>query len=84
MSRVRCRCRFFPQGIIHLHLDGGPPHTGLIAPKPDVPAEIRGSFAPIPIKLAGLQVSELLPKVAGIADRLVPHKGVLNSARPSI
>ena len=41
----------------------------LIDPKPDAPAEIRGPFAPIPTKLDGLQLTELLPKVAGIADR---------------
>ena len=51
----------------------------LIDPKLDLPAEIRGSFAPISTKLTRLQVSELLPKVACIADRLVPRKKLLNS-----
>ncbi len=57
------------KAIIHLHLDGGPPQMDLIDPKPDAPAEIRGPFAPIATKLDGLQVTELMPKVAGIADR---------------
>ncbi|MBG30287.1 MAG: hypothetical protein CMI31_09850 [Opitutae bacterium] len=57
------------KAVIHLHLDGGPPQMDLIDPKPDAPAEIRGPFAPIPTKLDGLQLTELLPKVAGIADR---------------
>ena len=57
------------KAVIHLHLDGGPPQMDLIDPKPDAPAEIRGPFAPIPTKLDGLQLTELLPKVASIADR---------------
>ena len=68
------------KAIIHLHLDGGPPQMDLIDPKPDAPAEIRGPFAPIPTKLDGLQVTELLQKVAGIADRLVFLRSLVGAA----
>ena len=57
------------KAVIHLHLDGGPPQMDLIDPKPDAPSEIRGPFAPIPTKIDGLQLTELLPKVASVADR---------------
>jgi Protein of unknown function (DUF1501) len=38
--------------------------------KPGQPAEIRGSFRPIPSKLPGVPVCELLPRTAGIMDRV--------------
>ena len=68
------------KAIIHLHLDGGPPQMDLIDPKPDAPAEIRGPFAPISTKLDGLQLTELLPKVASIADRFVFLRSLVGSA----
>src|SRR4051794_16458997 len=57
------------KAVINIHLDGGPPHLDTIDLKPHAPAEVRGEFRPIATKVPGLQVSELLPKVAGIADR---------------
>ena len=68
------------KAVIHLHLDGGPPQMDLIDPKPDAPAEIRGPFTSIPTKLDGLQLTELLPKVAGIADRFVFLRSLVGSA----
>src|SRR5215472_10583245 len=55
------------RAIINIHLDGGPPQMDMIDPKPDAPEEIRGEFRPIATKVPGLQVAELLPKIAGIA-----------------
>src|SRR5579864_8269410 len=52
------------KAIINIHLDGGPPQMDLIDPKPDAPVEIRGEFKAISTKVVGVQVSELLPKVA--------------------
>src|SRR4051794_8911707 len=52
------------KAIINIHLDGGPPQMDMIDPKPDAPAEIRGEFGPIATKVPGLQISELLPKIA--------------------
>src|SRR5215472_9243283 len=52
------------KSIINIHLDGGPPHLDTIDPKPDAPSEIRGEFKPIATKIAGLRISELMPKVA--------------------
>ena len=59
------------KAVIHLHLDGGPPQMDLIDPKSEAPSEIRGPFRPIPTKVDGLQLTELLPKVASVADRFV-------------
>src|SRR5262245_51330419 len=51
-------------------LDGGPSHYETFDPKPDAPAEIRGEFKAIPTRMSGVQFSECVPKLAGIADKL--------------
>ena len=37
--------------------------------KPDAPAEIRGEFRPISTAVPGIQISELMPRVAAMMDR---------------
>ncbi|MBL9139977.1 MAG: DUF1501 domain-containing protein [Verrucomicrobiales bacterium] len=51
-------------------LDGGPSHYETFDPKPEAPSEIRGEFSAIPTKVPGIQFSECIPKLAGVADRL--------------
>jgi uncharacterized protein (DUF1501 family) len=68
------------KSIIMIHLDGGPPHHDTIDPKPDAPAEVRGEFKPIATKVPGLRVGELMPKVAGIADRFAFLRSLVGSA----
>jgi uncharacterized protein (DUF1501 family) len=68
------------KAIINVHLDGGPPQMDMIDPKPDAPAETRGEFKAIATKVVGLQVSELMPKVAGIADRFAFVRSLVGSA----
>ncbi len=48
---------------------GAPSNMDLWDMKPDAPAEIRGPFKPIATKAPGLQVSEILPGHARIADK---------------
>lgn len=57
------------KGIIMVLLPGGPTHLDTFDLKPDAPAEIRGEFRPIPTKVSGLDICELLPRLAGIADK---------------
>lgn len=57
------------KAVINIHLDGGPPQMDSIDPKPHAPVEVRGDFVPIATSLPGLQVTELLPNVAAMADR---------------
>src|SRR5262249_32673798 len=68
------------KAVINVHLDGGPPHQDMIDLKPDAPAEVRGEFKPIPTKVVGLQVCELLPKLAGIADKFAFIRSLVGSA----
>jgi hypothetical protein len=49
---------------------GAPSHLDLWDMKPDAPAEIRGPFKPIQSTVPGIQLSEVLPRHARIADKL--------------
>jgi uncharacterized protein (DUF1501 family) len=68
------------KAIINIHLDGGPPHLDTIDPKPDAPAEVRGEFKPIATTVPGLRIGELMPKVAGIADKFAFLRSLVGSA----
>ena len=48
---------------------GAPSNMDLWDMKPDAPAEIRGPFKPVDTKVPGFQVSEILPRLARIADK---------------
>src|SRR5262249_10115989 len=63
-----------------VHLDGGPPHLDMIDLKPDAPVEVRGEFKPIATRVAGIQVCELMPRVAGIADKFAFVRSLVGSA----
>lgn len=58
------------KNMIWLFMSGGPSQYETFDPKPDAPAEIRGIFNPIATNVPGIQICELLPRVARIADKL--------------
>jgi hypothetical protein len=55
--------------VILLWLDGGPSHLDLYDMKPDAPAECRGIWNPIKTNVPGIEVTELFPLQAKIADK---------------
>ncbi|MCA9129430.1 MAG: DUF1501 domain-containing protein [Planctomycetales bacterium] len=55
---------------ILIWMDGGPSHYETFDPKPDAPAEIRGSFAPIATKTVGMQFSQLMTRLAALSEDL--------------
>jgi hypothetical protein len=55
--------------LILLYCHGGISHIDTFDPKPAAPAEFRGPFAPIRTRVPGMQVTELLPRLAAVADR---------------
>jgi hypothetical protein len=57
------------KAVIMIFLAGGPPHQDMLDLKPDAPAEVRGEFDPIDTNVPGIQISELMPRVAGMMDR---------------
>ena len=58
------------KNVIFLYLAGGPPQHETFDPKPDAPVEIRGPFNPISTNIPGIQICELLPRTAALADKL--------------
>jgi hypothetical protein len=55
--------------VILLWLDGGPSHMDLYDLKPESPAEYRGIWSPIKTNVSGIEISELFPLQAKIADK---------------
>jgi len=55
--------------VILLWLDGGPGHLDLYDLKPEAPAEYRGIWRPIRTVVPGMEISELFPRQAKVADR---------------
>jgi hypothetical protein len=59
------------KAIINVFLPGGPPHQDMWDIKQDAPAEIRGEFAAIKTNVEGIEIGEIFPKIAAIADKCV-------------
>jgi hypothetical protein len=58
------------EAVILIWQGGGPSHIDTWDPKPDAPAEIRGSFDPIDTNVSGIQISEHLPLTAKQMDKI--------------
>jgi hypothetical protein len=88
------------KAIIMVYLNGGPSHVDLYDLKPEAPVEYRGEFKPIKTNVPGMDICELMPLQATIADKFAIvrnmrfkqqghtapelYTGFLNSNRPSI
>ena len=64
------------KGCILIWMDGGPTHFETFDPKPTAPAEIRGEFEPIATKLPGVQFSQHMTRLAGIADKFATIRSI--------
>lgn len=67
------------KSVIMIYLPGGPPHQDMFDLKPDAPAEVRGEFKPIKTNVPGIEICELLPKLAGMMDKLVPIRTIVGA-----
>jgi len=67
------------RSIILLFLSGGPSQLDMWDLKPQAPEEIRGTFRPIATRVPGIQVSEHLPRMAGLADRFTIVRSLTHS-----
>jgi hypothetical protein len=56
--------------IVLIWLDGGPPQHETYDPKPDAPEKFRGPLKAIPTTVPGIAISELLPRHAGLMDKI--------------
>lgn len=57
------------KSVIFIWLPGGMSHLESYDMKPDAPLEYRGIFSPIKTNVPGIEVCELLPRHAKIADK---------------
>jgi hypothetical protein len=57
------------KAIIMVYLNGGPSHIDLYDMKPNAPVEYRGEFKPIETNVSGMEICELMPLQARIADK---------------
>jgi hypothetical protein len=58
------------ESVILIWQGGGPSHIDTWDPKPEAPAEIRGTFDPIDTAVSGVRVSEHLPLTAKQMDKI--------------
>jgi hypothetical protein len=64
------------QAAIYIRLSGGPTHMDTFDLKPDAPEEYRGQLKPIKTNVDGMEISELLPNLAKVADKFTILRGV--------
>jgi hypothetical protein len=72
--RARAEASATPGGgkdtsVILLWLDGGPGHMDTYDMKPDAPPEYRGIWRPTSTNVPGIEISELFPLQAKVADK---------------
>jgi hypothetical protein len=61
--------RAAPKSCIFIVQYGGASHIDSLDPKPDAPDKMRGPYRPIATRVPGIQLGELLPRLAKLADR---------------
>ncbi len=71
-SRRKARAR----SVIFLHQYGGPSCHDTFDMKPAAPQAVRGELKPIASRLSGVPVCELLPRTAGVMDKVTLVRSV--------
>lgn len=64
-----------PKSVVMIHLSGGPSHLDMYDMKPQAPVEFRGEFSPIPTNVPGIEICELMPMQARLADKFAILRG---------
>lgn len=67
---------------INLMLVGAPSQLDTWDMKPEAPSRYRGPYRPIPTNVAGIQISELFPRMATLADKYALLRSVYYSGIP--
>ncbi len=67
------------KAVIMVYLPGGPPHQDMFDLKLDAPIEVRGEFAPIKTAVPGIEICELLPRIARNMDKLIPIRSIVGA-----
>ena len=74
--RGRSSPRQTPKAVIWIYMFGGPSHIDMYDMKPNAPVEIRGEFRPIRTNVPGIEICELMPLQAKIADKFSIVRGI--------
>ncbi|MHB1556931.1 MAG: DUF1501 domain-containing protein [Isosphaeraceae bacterium] len=69
-SRSKAPAEVKAKNCILIWLAGGPSHIDTFDPKPRAPADVRGEFKPIATSVPGLEISEVLPSLAKVMNRV--------------
>lgn len=62
--------------VIFVWLPGGPPHLDMYDMKPNASSDYRGAFKPIQTNVPGMEICELMPRQAAIADKFTIVRSV--------
>jgi hypothetical protein len=65
------------KAVIMVYLSGGLSHLDSFDLKPEAPPEIRGEFKPIATRVPGVQIGELLPRLAGMMDQFALVRSIV-------
>ncbi len=65
------------KSVIMVYLCGGPPHQDMYDIKTDAPAEVRGEFDPIATNVPGIEICQLMPRLAAMMDKLIPIRTIV-------
>ena len=64
------------KSVIMIWMRGGPSHIDSFDMKPEAPVEVRGEFRPIDTNVPGIQICELMPRLAKMMDKLAIIRGI--------
>ena len=67
------------KSVIMIFLPGGPPHQDMWDIKVDAPAEVRGEFSPIQTNVPGIEIGEMFPRIAKMADKFAFIRSMVGS-----
>jgi hypothetical protein len=68
--------RLSRKATLMIYLPGGPPHQDTYDLKPDAAREVRGEFQPIHTTVPGMDICELFPQQAKLAEQFAIVRGI--------
>jgi hypothetical protein len=69
------------KSVIFLHQFGGPSHHDTFDMKPDAPEQVRGKYRPIRTSVPGIVISEPLPRMSRVMDKVTLIRSVRHEMR---
>ena len=73
------KSRLGHKAVIMIFLAGGPPHQDIWDIKRDAPTNIRGEFNAMKTNVPGIEICELFPKIAAMADKFAFIRSIVGA-----